>query len=100
MSELEIRRAEQALRALADAYGRPSQVTTQFQRDGFHPELWEQLERIDRAKQKLARSARELAYRGANQRDVVAILDAAKRCEGEETKLFVRAFWEDVGGGA
>jgi hypothetical protein len=97
MSELEIRGAEQTLRALADAFDRPSAVAAQFQREGFRPELWDQLDRLERRKHELADSARTLANRGASRGDVVALLNTAKRYEREEDKLFVRAFWEDMG---
>jgi hypothetical protein len=97
MSEREIRRAEQTLRALADAFDRPSQVAVQFEQDGFRPELWDQLDRLERQKRALARSARQAAARGASRQDVHAILDAARKFEREEDKLFARAFWEDVG---
>ena len=97
MSELEIRGAEQALRALADAFDRPSQVAAQFQRDGFRVDLWDQLDRLERRKHELADSARELASRGATRDDVTDVLEAARRYEREEDRLFVRAFWEDMG---
>ena len=97
MSEKDLRRAEQTLHALADTFGRPSPVVVQFQRDSFHPELWDQLERIEAKKHELASSARRLATHGANQDDVRALLAAADRCEREEDHLFIRAYWEDVG---
>jgi cytochrome c556 len=97
MSAQDIRRAEQTLHALADAFGRPSPVVAQFERDFFHPELWDQLERIEAKKHELASSARLLAAHGANQDDVRAILAAADRCEREEDRLFIRAYWEDMG---
>jgi len=56
-----------------------------------------QLERIDRKKHELARHARSLVSFGGTSDDVHAVLAAAERYEREEDKLFVRAFWEDVG---
>jgi hypothetical protein len=72
-------------------------VAAQFQRDGFRVELWDQLDRLEKKKHELADSARLLALRGASRRDVDDIMSTAKRYEHEEDKLFVRAFWEDMG---
>src|SRR5688572_10703611 len=97
MSELQIRQAEQTLRELAETFGRSSEIAEQFQRDGFRPELWDQLERIDQRKKELASNARFLAVHGGSEHDVFSIIAAAERCEREEDRLFIRAFWEDLG---
>jgi hypothetical protein len=97
MSQHEIRRAEQRLHALADAYAKPSPLIAQFQRDFFRPELWDQLDRIEARKRQLASSARFLADHGATQSDVRELLAQADRCERDEERVFTRAYWEDVG---
>lgn len=96
------------LRGLADTIDRPSEVAALLEREGWRPELWDALERMEKRRAEMARVLRSRAAElesGARSRDepllaeLNEIVEVVERCEREEERIFVRAFWQDLGGG-
>lgn len=99
--------AEQ-LRALAETIDRPSEVAALLEREGWRPELWDSLEQMDKMRAEMARSLRRRAAEiesGVRSQDgpmlaeLHSIIERIDRYEREEERIFVRAFWQDLGGG-
>lgn len=104
----EVRILARRLRDLSQRLERQSQAQSIIEADGWAPELCDALDRIECERATIASRMRKLAaeVEAVGLLDAVddfvpraqALLDLVDHWDTEESRLFARAFWLDIGG--